>query len=87
MSGGRAGGEQPGSLVHLPPLSQGAGLAWPGGGEKLGIPYVVAEASYAPKQAGGRWDLGHRAVAEAIRHAALVLQLNPADAECVAAAA
>ena len=33
---------------------------------RLGIPYVVAEASYAPKQAGGRWDLGHRAVAEAI---------------------
>lgn len=50
---------------------------------KLGIPYVVAEASYAPKQAGGRWDIGHHAVADAIRHASLVLQLNPADAECV----
>jgi glycosyltransferase involved in cell wall biosynthesis len=51
--------------------------------ERLGIPYVVAEASYAPKQAGGQWDLGHRAVADAIRQAALVLQPNPADAECV----
>src|SRR5882724_6743117 len=51
--------------------------------ERLGIPYVVAEASYAPKQAGGPWDLGHRAVEEAIRRAALVLQPNPADAECV----
>jgi len=50
---------------------------------KLGIPYVVAEASFAPKQAGGRWDLGHNAVANALRHAALVLQLNPTDAECV----
>ena len=50
---------------------------------KLGIPYVVAEASFAPKQAGGRWDLGHNAVANALRHAALVLQLNPNDAECV----
>jgi glycosyltransferase involved in cell wall biosynthesis len=50
---------------------------------KLGIPYVVAEASYAPKQAGGRWDLGHNAVADALGHAALVLQLNPSDAECV----
>jgi glycosyltransferase involved in cell wall biosynthesis len=49
----------------------------------LGIPYVVAEASHAPKQAGGRWNIGHHAVAAAIRQAALVLQLNPADAECV----
>jgi glycosyltransferase involved in cell wall biosynthesis len=50
---------------------------------RLGIPYVVAEASYAPKQAGGRWDLGHRAVEQAIRKAALIFQPNPADAECV----
>lgn len=51
--------------------------------EVFDIPYVLAEASFAPKQAGGAWDLGHRAVAEALRRAALVLQLNPADAECV----
>lgn len=51
--------------------------------QRLAIPYVVAEASYAPKQEGGRWALGHRAVAEAIRQAALILQPNPADAECV----
>src|SRR4029079_17595767 len=37
--------------------------------KRLGIPYVVAEASYAPKQAGGRWDLGHHAVEDAIRSA------------------
>jgi glycosyltransferase involved in cell wall biosynthesis len=51
--------------------------------EAFDIPYVVAEASFAPKQAGGAWDLGHRAVAEALKGAALILQLNPADAECV----
>ena len=51
--------------------------------QALRVPYVVAEASYAPKQAGGRWDIGHRAVADALSRAALVLQLNPADAECV----
>jgi glycosyltransferase involved in cell wall biosynthesis len=50
---------------------------------KLGIPYVLAEASYAPKQADGLWDLGHRAVADAIRHADRIFQPNPADAECV----
>lgn len=51
--------------------------------KQLGIPYVIAEASYAPKQAGGVFDLGHRAVADALRQAALVLEPNPADAECV----
>ncbi len=50
---------------------------------RLGIPYVIAEASFAPKQAGGPWDLGHKASAEAIRHADLILQPNPVDAECV----
>ena len=51
--------------------------------ERLGIPYVLAEASHAPKQADGLWDLGHRAAAEAIRRADRILQPNPADAECV----
>ena len=50
----------------------------------LGIPYVVAEASYAPKRAGGPWDIGHRATAEAVRAADLVLTLNPDDAACLA---
>lgn len=50
----------------------------------LGIPYVVAEASYAPKRAGGPWELGHRAVAEAIHAADLVLTLNPDDAPMIA---
>ena len=49
----------------------------------LGIPYVVAEASYAPKQAGGPWDQGHRAVAAALGQAAAVVQLNPIDQACV----
>ena len=50
---------------------------------RLGIPYVLAEASYAPKQAGGRWDIGHRAAAAAIERAALIFQPNPVDAACV----
>ena len=49
----------------------------------LGIPYVVAEASFAPSQAGGPWALGHRAVAEAIGTAAAVFNLNPGDVACV----
>jgi glycosyltransferase involved in cell wall biosynthesis len=49
----------------------------------LGIPYVVAEASVAPRQVGGSWALGHRATEFAIRQAAIVIGLNPADRECV----
>ncbi|MGD9615572.1 MAG: glycosyltransferase family 4 protein [Alphaproteobacteria bacterium] len=50
----------------------------------LGIPYVVAEASSAPKRAGGPWHIGQRAVEQALRRADAVLGLNPADRDCVA---
>ena len=46
---------------------------------RLGIPYVVAEASYAPKQAYGRWRHGHRAVAVALSGASCLIALNPDD--------
>lgn len=49
----------------------------------LGIPYVVAEASHAPKQAGGRWDTGYRAAGSAIAVADRIYCLNPADAACL----
>jgi len=49
----------------------------------LGVPYIVAEASYAPKRAGGPWDLAHRRVAKAVQAAAAVLCLNPNDAACL----
>jgi glycosyltransferase involved in cell wall biosynthesis len=47
--------------------------------EALAIPYVVAEASSAAKQAAGPWAAGHRAAAEALGRAAAVVALNPAD--------
>jgi glycosyltransferase involved in cell wall biosynthesis len=49
----------------------------------IGIPYVIAEASFAPKRADGPWSTGHRAVAAALAQADAVLGLNPADRECV----
>lgn len=49
----------------------------------LDIPYVVAEASVAPKRAGGPWDLGHRAVLNALGVAKGAITLNPADAACL----
>ena len=45
----------------------------------LGIPYVVVEASHAPKQAAGRWAGGHAAAAAAIARADLIVVLNPDD--------
>ena len=38
----------------------------------LGIPYVIAEASYAAKRAKGPWQLGHEASTAAIREASVV---------------
>jgi len=49
----------------------------------LGIPYVVAEGSHAPKRAQGGWQIGHRAVEAALRRADAVFGLNPADRDCV----
>jgi glycosyltransferase involved in cell wall biosynthesis len=45
----------------------------------LGIPYVIAEASYAQKRAGGPWAIGHEAAAEAISHARLVISPSRDD--------
>ena len=47
--------------------------------EALGIPYVVAEASYAPKRAHGSWALGHEATAAAVRKASLVISPSRDD--------
>ena len=50
----------------------------------LGIPYLVAEASHAPKRATGPWALGHQSSEAAIRHAEAVIGINSHDAACVA---
>lgn len=49
----------------------------------LGIPYVVAEASDAPKRAAGAWEIGHRAARAAIGHADALICLNPNDIPCL----
>ena len=46
---------------------------------RLGIPYVVAEASHARGQAHGAWRHGHRAVAVALSRAGRIIALNPDD--------
>ena len=51
--------------------------------DALEIPYLVAEASVAPKRARGHWDLGHRATLSALARAAAVVTLNPDDMGCL----
>ena len=50
----------------------------------LGLPYLLAEASFAPKQADGPWRDGHGASERGIRSADVVLALTRVDAECLA---
>ena len=45
----------------------------------LDIPYLLIEASFAPKQADGPWDLGHRATERAIKQADVVLAITEVD--------
>lgn len=51
--------------------------------DALDIPYVLCEASFAPKQEGGPWALGHEAAAAAIRRADAIIGLNSADSACI----
>lgn len=51
--------------------------------EALGIPYVMAEASFAPKRASGPWASSHAAVQAAIQRADLVLGATRHDLECL----
>src|SRR6516165_1462171 len=65
-------------LYHKAPDWLGPAVA-----DGLGIPYVVAEASDAPKQALGKWAAGRVVAHRAIRRADAVIGLNPADRACV----
>lgn len=65
-------------LYHKAPDWLGPAVA-----EALDIPYLVAEASFAPKQAAGPWAVGHAGVAAALGRAGRVFGLNASDAEGV----
>ncbi|RCK51242.1 glycosyl transferase [Thalassospira profundimaris] len=51
---------------------------------ELGIPYILCEASHAPKRATGPWAASHRAVEQALQQARAVLCPNRADMACLA---
>ena len=54
--------------------------------DALDIPYVVAEASHAPKRATGAWAFSHAGAEAAIAAADAIFCLNPSDKECLAQA-
>lgn len=66
-------------LYHKAPDWLGPAVA-----KALAIPYLVAEPSFAPKRAGGAWDLGHRAAADAIAAADRLFCLTRLDMACIA---
>ncbi len=49
----------------------------------LAVPYVAAEASFAPKQENGPWALGHAAVRAALGQLDGIVHMNPIDEACV----
>jgi glycosyltransferase involved in cell wall biosynthesis len=50
----------------------------------LAIPYLVAEASHAPKRAAGAWAFNHAGAEAAIAAADAIFCLNPNDKACLA---
>lgn len=65
-------------LYHKAPDWLGATVS-----NALDIPYLVAEASSAPKQAQGPWADGYAAANQAIAAADLVIILNRSDRRCL----
>jgi glycosyltransferase involved in cell wall biosynthesis len=50
---------------------------------ELGIPYLIAEASTAPKRAGGPWDIGYAGANQAIAKADAIFTVNSDDWGCL----
>jgi len=50
---------------------------------ELGIPYLIAEASTAPKRAGGPWDIGYTGANQAIAKADAIFTVNSDDWGCL----
>jgi glycosyltransferase involved in cell wall biosynthesis len=50
---------------------------------ELSIPYLIAEASTAPKRAGGPWDIGYAGANQAIAKADAIFTVNSDDWGCL----
>lgn len=50
---------------------------------QLHIPYILAEASHAPKRSKGDWQFNHDGAEKILTHARKIFCLNKADKECL----
>ncbi len=50
---------------------------------RLQVPYLIVEASVAPKQIHGQWHNGHQQTIKCVRQAQTIIALNPIDIECL----
>jgi glycosyltransferase involved in cell wall biosynthesis len=80
----RQGHERPQAWVTYHGYHKAPDWLGPAVSTALGIPYLMIEASFAPKQAAGPWVLGHRATERALRRADVVIGLTAVDLECLA---
>ena len=60
-------------------------LLGPAVADAFGIPYVIADASVAPKRADGPWAAGYAAANAAIRRADRLIAFDPLDIPCLRA--
>ena len=81
---GRPPGARPGAWLTYHAYHKSPDWLGPEIAGALDIPYLLAETSFAPKQAGGPFTRGHAATERAIRAADVVLVLNALDTECLA---
>ena len=73
------GGERPELWFTYHLHHKAPDLLGPAVSRALDIPYVVAEASLAPRQRDGPWATGHAEAFAAIRDADIIVSMNPAD--------
>ena len=79
----RPAGERPDAWLTYHVYHKAPDWLGPAVAEALAIPYLLVEASSAPKRAGGPWDIGYRGANAAIARADAVLSLNSDDTACL----
>jgi glycosyltransferase involved in cell wall biosynthesis len=77
----RPAGDRAGAVFTYHCFYKAPDVIGPRVAEALGLPYVVAEGSRAPKRAHGRFAEGHRLAEAALDRADAILVMNEADRE------
>jgi glycosyltransferase involved in cell wall biosynthesis len=84
--GRRRSAERPHAVLSYHVHYKAPDVFGPAVASALGLPYLVAEGSRAPKRAQGPWRVGHALAEAALDRADAVLVMNPDDREMLEAA-